>query len=120
MVAYFFDTYAIIELLMRNPQYKKYETFPLVCTILNKIEVGWWALKNYDEKLAQILTASLSNPVEITDDLILEALRIRKQHNKRDISYADAIGYAFALKNNLIFLTGDKQFKDLPKVEYVK
>ena len=120
MVNYFFDTYAIIELLMRNPSHKKYEDYPLVTTILNKIEVYWWALSRYDQKLADILLNSLSHASEIPDDVIRNAMILRLQHKKKALSYADAIGYAFAKKHNLLFLTGDKQFKDLTGVEYVQ
>lgn len=119
MVNYFFDSYAIIELLMRNPEYKKYEEYPLVTTALNKIEVGWWALTKYDENLAKILLNSLSNTQEFSDEIIHDALLFRKEHKKRDLSFADAIGYVFAQKHNLLFLTGDRQFKDLPGVEFV-
>jgi predicted nucleic acid-binding protein len=119
MVNYFFDTYAIIELLLRNPGYKRYEEYPLVTTVLNKIEIYWWALTRYDSKLADIMLSSLSHASEISDEIIRDAMMIRLQYKKKELSYADAIGYAFARKHNLLFLTGDKQFKDLPGVEFV-
>ena len=120
MVNYFFDTSAIIELLKRNPAYEQYREFPLVTSVLNKIEVYWWALTRYDQKLGDILLNSLSNTLEVSDDVIREAMLFRKQYKKREISYADSIGYAFAIKHNLKFLTGDKEFKDLPDVEFVQ
>ncbi len=120
MVNYFFDTYAVIELLKKNPAYAKYCDFPLITTVLNKIELTWWALNEHGDAFADILRKSIVHVVEIDDEVIKEAMLFRKKHKKRDISNADAIGYSYALKNNICFLTGDRQFKDLPNVEYVK
>lgn len=120
MVKYFFDTYAIIELLRHNPSYKKYGDHPMFTSVLNKIELYWWALQNHDQALADILLGSLSCAQEIPDEVIRQAMLLRKQYKKRDISYADAIGYAFARNQDALFLTGDRQFKDLPAVEFVQ
>lgn len=119
MVDYFFDTYAIIELLKHNPAYAKYNDYPLVTSMLNKIEVGWWALQSYGKEFAELMLDSLSHPVELSDELIMKALLFRSQEKKRDVSYADAIGYTYARESGLRFLTGDRQFKDLPGVEFV-
>jgi predicted nucleic acid-binding protein len=119
MVNYFFDSYAIIELLKRNPNYKKFEDFPLITTVFNKMEVAWWASGVVDENFAKIVSNSLFGQ-EISDDLIVESVIMRRKEKRKDLSYADCLGYCFARKNNLIFLTGDKEFKDLPGVEFVK
>ena len=42
------------------------------------------------------------------------------ENKKKDLSYIDALGYNMALKNKIPFLTGDKEFKDLPNVIFVK
>lgn len=119
MVSYFFDSYAIIELLKRNPNFMRYGEFPIITTVFNKMEVAWWAFGLIDEKFAKIITNSLFGQ-EISDDIIVEAVILRKKEKRRDLSYADCVGYCFARKNNLLFLTGDKEFKDLPSVEFVK
>jgi predicted nucleic acid-binding protein len=120
MVNYFFDSYAIIELLDKNPAYKKYEEFPLVTAVMNKIEVASWGLVTYGEKFSDIVVNSLRHVVDISDEVIKEAVRMKRRENKRNISYTDCIGYCFARQNGLLFLTGDKEFKDLPGVEFVK
>lgn len=118
MVNYFFDTYAIVELLSHNPRYTKYNDCPFIITILNKLELYWWALTHHNKAFADTL---IDIPVqEITNDIIQQAILFRQEHKKRDISYADAVGYTFARKHGLLFLTGDKQFKDLPGVEFVQ
>ena len=120
MVNYFFDTYALVEMIQKNPNYDGFNDFPLVTTVLNKIELYWWALTRYGQELAEILLESLTPTQEINDDLIREAMLFRRKYNKRDFSYADSLGYAFARKHDLLFLTGDNMFKDLPGVEFVK
>ncbi len=119
MVNYFFDSYAIIEMLLRNPAYEKYLEFSLVTTILNKIEIYWWAITRYNQGLADNLLSSIEH-CEISDEIIRKAMLFRKQYSKRKFSYADAIGYAFAKEHNLLFLTGDKQFRDLSSVQFIK
>ena len=47
-------------------------------------------------------------------------MKFKIKYKKQDLSYADCIGYIYAIKNNLLFLTGDKEFKDLKSVEFVK
>ena len=36
------------------------------------------------------------------------------------ISYVDCIGYVVALEKNVLFLTGEKHFKELKNVEFVR
>ena len=37
----------------------------------------------------------------------------------RKISYTDAIGYIYVLRNKLVFLTGDKEFENIDNVEFI-
>ena len=117
---YFFDSYAIVEILKRNPAYRKYDEYPAIFTILNKMEICWWALNNHDENLMIAVLNMFSQPALVDDDTLKDAILLRKKYIKRKLSYVDAIGYTYAQKNNLLFLTGDEQFKDLPGVEFVK
>jgi len=47
-------------------------------------------------------------------------MKFRKKNKKRNLSYTDCIGYVYATENDLIFLTGDKEFENLENVEFVK
>ena len=58
--------------------------------------------------------------MDISEDVLKEAIKFRKKNKSKNLSYTDCIGYIYALKNNLMFLTGDKEFKDLKNVEFVK
>lgn len=89
-------------------------------TVLNKIEVVSWGLVEYGEEFSDILVRSFSPVVEIPDDVIRDAVRMKRKENKRDLSYTDCIGYCFARRHGLLFLTGDKQFKDFSGVEFIQ
>ena len=118
---YFFDTYAIIEILKNNPKYFSYREYPVIITQLNIIEITYSVLLEYGEDNAKIIYGRFQDCVqEINQEIILQALKFRKQYNKRNLSYANCIGYTYAIQNNLKFLTGDDQFKDLPQIEFVK
>ena len=120
-IEYFFDTYAVIEILEKNPSYEKYKNKDLTITIFNLAEIYWSCLNNFNEiELNKIYNEYKSAVVEIEDETLKEAIKFRKEHKKQDLSYTDAIGYIYAKKHNMKFLTGDKEFRDLKNVEFVK
>ena len=57
---------------------------------------------------------------EIDDETLKEAIRFRKEKKKKNMSYTDCIGYVYAKKHGMKFLTGDKEFAHLENVEFVK
>jgi len=121
MPSYFFDSYAIIELLQGNPNYAKYIHEPVRITLFNLVEIYWFALREYGENIAEQIYQKYKSAVfEISDETIKKAVKFREKYKKRNLSYADSLGYFYALDNNLIFLTGDKEFEDMEKVEFVK
>ena len=120
-VRYFFDSYAVIEFIDGNSAYSRFTQAPVIITIFNLAEIYWVALREYSEEDANNIYEKYSQcVVEISDDVLKNAIKFRKKHKKNDLSYADCIGYMYALKNNLRFLTGDKEFKNLKNVEFVK
>ena len=61
-----------------------------------------------------------NNLLGFKDNEIFSASKFKLANIKRRISYSDAIGYIIAKENELKFLTGDKEFKDMDNVEFVK
>jgi len=121
MPEYFFDSYAIVEILKGNPAYAKYINEPVILTIFNLVEVYWFALNEYGEKEAeQIYEQYRKSVVKINDETIKDAIKFRKKNKKRNLSYADCIGYIYSIKNKLLFLTGDKEFKNISNVEFMR
>jgi len=91
LAEYFYDTYALIEYVNANKKFKKYfQEHMGITSKLNLMELYYAMLKDISKEKA------------------------------KKISYVDAIGYQIALEKNLKFLTGDKQFKEMKNVEFVK
>ncbi len=121
MVEYFFDSYAVIELIDGNPRYAKYSNKSFAITIFNLAEIYWFAIREYGEKIADRIYEKFKIfVVDIDDEILKEAMKFKIKNKKKRLSYADCIGYVCTLKNNLIFLTGDKEFESLKNVEFVK
>ena len=120
-VEYFFDTYAIVEIINQNPNYQKYIHKDVTITIFNLAEIYYAYLGQFDEeRLQQIYNKYKEAVVEIEDETLKEAMKFRKNHKKKDISYTDAIGYVYAQLHNMKFLTGDKEFEHMENVEFIK
>lgn len=118
---YFFDSYAIIELIKENPKYSPYLDEEIILTLFNLAEIYWSVLNDFgEEKAEEIYSKFRNNVVEIDDETLKEAIRFRKEYKKQDLSYTDCIGYIYAKRNNLKFLTGDNKFEHLPFTEFVK
>lgn len=58
--------------------------------------------------------------IDFNKDDIRNAAKLRVQHKKRDLSMTDCIGFALAKRLGIKFLTGDKEFKEMENVEFVK
>ena len=46
--------------------------------------------------------------------------QLRHELRSLELSYADALGYHIAKKERVKFLTGDRAFRDLPGVEFLR
>ena len=119
--SYFFDTYAVIEILKENPNYKRFTTESVTMTIFNLAELYWSVLRDYGAtKAGTVFNKYKPSVVDIDDASLKEAMHFRKRYKKRGLSYADCIGYVYAQRHSMKFITGDKEFADLPNVEFVK
>ncbi len=121
IVSYFFDTYAIIEILKENPNYEIYKEKIVTITIFNLAEI-YGSCSDYfnEEELDKIYQEYKACLVEIDDLTLKEAIKFRKEHKKQNMSYTDCIGYIYAKRHSMKFLTGDKEFQNLDNVEFVK
>lgn len=117
--AYFFDSYALFEMVKGNPKYDKYRKSAGIITMLNLIELNYGLKKEIDSETADALTEKyLPATVEIGFGEVKEAANLKIR--KKTLSHPDAIGYVVAKKHNVKFLTGDKEFEKMPNVEFVK
>jgi len=118
---YFFDSYAVIEMLKKNPKYLPFQEEEITITLFNLAEIYWSVLLDETEEEADKAYSKFrENVVEVDDETLKEAIKFRKEQKKQDLSYTDCIGYIYAKRHNLKFLTGDMKFEYLPFVEFVK
>ena len=119
--AYFFDTYAIIEILKGSPAYAKFKYSKIVITIFNLVELHYKLIRDFNKLLADKVLREYSNYVTDVDiETIKDANEFKLLHKKKRISAPDAIGYITAQKCGIKFLTGDNHFKNIKGVEFVK
>ena len=117
--SYFFDSYAIFEMLEGNLNYEKYKSCLTILTKMNLFEIYHGILREKGkEKAKEILEKFSDSIVDFNNEDIINASKIKKQNPKR--SMTDCVGYIVALRLKIKFLTGDKEFENLANVEYVK
>ena len=120
-MSFFHDSYAIIELIDGNQFYKPYQDFKIVTSVLNIGEVYAIFLRNEGKNKADEWFSNFNfNLIEILPEDMIKATYFRYINRKKDISITDAVGYTLSFRHKLKFLTGDRQFENLPNVEFVK
>lgn len=119
---FFYDTYALAEYVGANPAFKKYfKDHEGVTTRLNLMELHYGLLRDSGEEKANLVYDSLLPlTIEFGDETIKKATKFKLERKSSNISYVDALGYQLALERKIKFLTGDKEFKGMPNVEFVK
>lgn len=125
-MAYFFDSCAVIEVLKSNPKFEKYKDESKTFTIFNLAEIFHCLIRDEYSDAIRIYYTLNYFVVPVSDEILIEAIKFRINHNnklaknQKPLSYADAIGYIYSNQNNLKFLTCDDQFIGLPNVEHIK
>ena len=120
-MAYFFDTYAIIEIIRKNSNYLKYKEEILTTSVLNVGELFYFLSREYGEETAESWHKKLENiamPVDL--DIVIKSMKFRSENKKRKLSFVDCVGYTIAKDNNLVLITGDEGFNGLENVEILK
>ena len=118
---YFFDSHAIIEILEGNDKFQSFSENIFFTTTLNLSEVYYYLLRQNDRKTADFFIKKIDFYfLEINSDIAIDAARFRREYNKEGLSFVDCLGYICALRNNLIFLTGDSDFKNKDNVEFIE
>jgi len=118
---YFFDSYAIIEVLGENPAYRQYSSEKFNTTSLNLAEVYYaYLLRGKEKQLLELFEEMDFNLIPFSTVEAFSAMQFRFDNKKRNLSFIDALGYTLAKSLGLPFLTGDKQFREIGGVEWVK
>ncbi|MDP1695439.1 MAG: PIN domain-containing protein [archaeon] len=118
---YFFDSYALIEIIRGNFSYEKYKVEVPTCTILNLFELHQALVREFNKQTADYWIKRFNyNLIEITKEDAINASDFKFANKDKKLSTVDCIGYVVAIKNKLKFLTGDKEFAEIDNVEYIK
>ena len=116
---YFYDTYALIEIIKGNSSYEKFQNFKAICTLNNLFELHQSLLRQFNKKTADYWMDKFDALEVITEDII-KASDFRYKYNEEKLSMTDCIGYIVAKRNKLKFLTGDEKCRNKENVEFVK
>ena len=120
-MTYFFDTYAIVELMENSSGYLRFKDFKIVTSILNIGEIYNILLREKGKETADSWFKNFNcELLEISPEDMVKAVYFRHINKGKNISSTDAVGYILSLNNNIKFLTGDRQFEKMPNVEFVK
>ena len=116
---YFFDTYAIIEIIREKASYEKYKDEEIITSILNLGELFYTLLREHGRETAVNWYEKLQNiAIQADAETIIKAMEFRFAHRKRQLSFIDCVGYILARERSLKFLTGDPGFKGLEDVQF--
>ncbi|MEK6983306.1 MAG: PIN domain-containing protein [Nanoarchaeota archaeon] len=117
---YFFDTYAIIEVLKGNDGYEKYKECRGIISVFNLVELHLHVTRIFGEKIAdKVLEEYSSSVINFELEDIKETTKLKIRYANKKLSIPDSIGYVISKRLGIKFLTGDKNFKGFENVEFV-
>ena len=117
---YLFDTYAIMEIIEGNKNYKGYLDSDVVINNFIFAELCYVLFRDKDKKAKEHLSKYSKYIISVKPEWIEEAMQFRLKWKDRGVSITDCIGYVMAKKIGIKFLTGDKEFEKMENVEFVK
>ncbi len=114
------DTYALVEINNGSPKSANLLNEEIAIADVTMAEFYGYLYRKYNLKTADYWHRRLSflcRPVP--RDIMIKAIRFKVDNSKEDLSFFDCVGYIFALENGMKFVTGDKEFKGKPEVEFM-
>ncbi len=118
---FFFDTYAIFEILNGNPAYNKFQDEVIRTSILNLGELYYGFLKEGKKEMLDVwMDIVKPDLIEFSPETMKKAMLFRYANKKKKFSMTDCVGYVLAQKSGVPFVTGDSAFQGFPNVEFVK
>ena len=118
---YCLDTYALVEIKRGNPSFAWLLNEKFILSELTLCEFFSVLYKEEGLDEASKWTKKLEPfAVHTTLKILNEAMKFRIDEKKKNLSFFDAAGYFTAINENTLFVTGDKEFKNMPDVKFIK
>jgi predicted nucleic acid-binding protein len=119
---YYFDSYALIGILSGSGNYEGFKLSEGLTTLLNLMEVQYYLHKEgiKEEEIKDTLNYMLPMCIGYSASDCFDAVKFRFKNKKRKLSYVDCLGYVLAKRRGITFVTGDKEFSDLPNVTFIR
>ncbi|MEK6893587.1 MAG: PIN domain-containing protein [Nanoarchaeota archaeon] len=115
------DTYALVEIYLGNEKFAEYLNVDFIINDLTLAEFYGVLLKEYGLEEAELWLKKLEGySIQVDKETLIEAIKFRYENKKQNISFFDSVGDIFSVKNGGYFVTGDKEFENLPNVEFKK
>ena len=124
MSSFFADSYALIEMLKGNENYRSYQSEQLIATEFNICEVGFAVCREYPADAPRVLRTvrkMVAIQETLNEDYCAGAVRRKEASGQgKKLSTIDCVGYSVANRLNIPFLTGDREFADMDNVCFVR
>lgn len=117
---FLFDTYAIIEIINGKESYKEYLESEFMINDFVFAELCYRLAREKMPDYKRYLEMYAPFMVYPTPEAIEEAMLFRTENTSKNLSIPDCISYIMSKRLKLKFLTGDKEFENMPNVEFVK
>ena len=115
-----FDTYAILEIISGNYNYKPYLNSKIIINNFIFAELCYKLFREKAPKSEEYIKEFSKFIQPLTPGTIKEAMLFRINNKSRNLSMTDCISYLMSLKLQIEFLTGDKKFENFENIEFVK
>lgn len=115
------DTYALVEIKNNNPKYAKIVNQDFIISAFTLAEFYYILLREETKEVANHWYQKLKPfIVQCNIGQLIKAMDFKFENRKINFSFFDCIGYITARENNSKFVTGDKGFKNVENIIYIR
>ena len=119
-LTFVYDTYAIIEIIGGNENYKEYLEKQIIINDFIYAELCYVLTREKYPNAEKYLERYKKYIIHVTPESIKKAMFFRCKNKKKKISMTDCVSYFMARELGVKFLTGDKEFEKFEGVEFIK
>jgi len=113
------DTYALVEICDGNHPFSTLLNEEVVIPDLTMAKFYGNLYRKYGLKTAEYWLRKLT-PLcrSVSREILIKAVQYRIDNKFQNISFFDCVGYLFTREHNILFVTGDKEFKHKEGVDF--